>query len=102
MTPTPTQTPTATATPRELCRVVVINVNSIRVRARPTTEGSIVVGWLAPGTVAPVLRQQREDRNPTGPVWYFISVTVDDASVEGWIRSDIVHVDPGTRCPPVP
>ncbi len=102
MTPTATQTPTPTATPRELCRVVVINVNSIRVRARPTTEGSIVVGWLAPGSVAPVLRQQREDRNPTGPVWYFISVTVDDASVEGWIRSDIVHVDPGTRCPPVP
>ncbi len=102
LTPTATQTPTPTATPRELCRVVVINVNSIRVRARPTTEGSIVVGWLAPGTVAPVLRQQREDRNPTGPVWYFISVTVDDASVEGWIRSDIVHVDPGTRCPPVP
>ena len=102
-TPTPTKTPTETPTPRELCRVVVVNVNSIRVRARPSTVGgSIVVGWLAPGTVAPVLRQQREERNPTGPVWYFISVTVDDASVEGWIRSDIVHVDPGTRCPQVP
>ena len=102
-TPTATDTPTITPTPEILCRVVVTNRNSIRVRARPTTAtGSIVAGWLAPQTVAPVLKQEREERNPTGPVWYFVRVTVDDATVEGWIRSDIVFIDPSTACPAIP
>ena len=100
-TPTATDTPTITPTPLELCRVVVFRANSIRVRARPTTQAQIV-GWLAPGTVLPVLRQQREERVPSGPVWYHVAITVDDAELSGWIRSDTVQLDPSTRCPDVP
>ena len=100
-TPTSTDTPTATATPRELCQVVVLNTEAIRVRTRPTTQ-SPIVGWLGTGTVAPVLKLQRQERNPTGPVWYFVQVSVDDATLEGWIRSDIVSVVLGTECPEIP
>lgn len=100
-TPTATGTPTYTPTPLELCQVVVLNTESIRVRTRPTTQ-SPVVGWLATGTVAPVSKVQRQERNPTGPVWYFVRVSVDDANLEGWIRSDIVSVVLGTVCPEIP
>ncbi|MDE2635189.1 MAG: hypothetical protein OXI30_02390 [Chloroflexota bacterium] len=97
-TATSTSTPTVTATPVELCQVVVLNTEAIRVRTRPTTL-SPIVGWLGTGTVAPVLKMQREERNPTGPAWYFVRVSVDDANLEGWIRSDIVSVVLGTACP---
>ncbi|MDE2775320.1 MAG: tetratricopeptide repeat protein [Chloroflexota bacterium] len=102
-TPTATSTPTFTATPVELCQVVVLNTNSIRVRSRPTNRaGTPIVGWLGTGTVAPVLKLEREERNPTGPVWYFIQVNVDDANLEGWIRSDIVSNVIGSECPDIP
>ena len=102
-TPTATSTPTFTATPVELCQVVVLNTNSIRVRSRPTNRaGTPIVGWLGTGTVAPVLKLEREERNPTGPVWYFIQVNVDDANLEGWIRSDIVSNVIGSECPEIP
>ena len=102
-TPTATSTPTATPTPVELCQVVVLNTNSIRVRSRATNRtGTPIVGWLGTGTVAPVLKMQREERNPTGPVWYFIRVNVDDANLEGWIRSDIVSNVIGSECPGLP
>lgn len=102
-TPTATSTPTSTPTPVELCQVVVLNTNSIRVRSRPTNRaGTPIVGWLGTGTVAPVLKLQREERNPTGPVWYFIRVNVDDANLEGWIRSDIVSNVIGSECPGLP
>ncbi|MCY3833785.1 MAG: hypothetical protein OXG85_12265 [Chloroflexi bacterium] len=100
-TPTATSTPTYTPTPLELCQVVVLNTESIRVRTRPTTQ-SPVVGWLGTGTVAPVSKVQRQERNPTGPVWYFVRVSVDDANLEGWIRSDIVSIVLGTQCPEIP
>ena len=102
-TPTATSTPTSTPTPVELCQVVVLNTNSIRVRSRPTNRaGTPIVGWLGTGTVAPVLKLEREERNPTGPVWYFIRVNVDDANLEGWIRSDIVSNVIGSECPGLP
>ena len=97
-TATATSTPTVTPTPVELCQVVVLNTEAIRVRSRPTTQ-SPIVGWLGTGTVAPVLKMEREERNPTGPAWYFVSVSVGDANLEGWIRSDIVSVVLGTECP---
>ena len=100
-TPTATSTPSFTPTPLELCQVVVLNTEAIRVRTRPTTQ-SPVVGWLGTGTVAPVSKLQRQERNPTGPVWYFVRVSVDDANLEGWIRSDIVSVVLGTQCPEIP
>ncbi len=100
-TPTRTSTPTITPTPVELCQVVVVNTQSIRVRAKPTTD-SAVVGSLPTGTIAPVLRQQRQERNPTGPVWYFVRWKKHDAKVEGWIRWDTVHVNSEEPCPAVP
>jgi tetratricopeptide (TPR) repeat protein len=100
-TPTATSTATLTPTPLELCQVVVLNTEAIRVRTRPTTQ-SPVVGWLGTGTVAPVSKLRRQERNPTGPVWYFVRVSVDDANLEGWIRSDIVSVVLGTECPEIP
>jgi tetratricopeptide (TPR) repeat protein len=97
-TATATRTPTVTPTPVELCQVVVLNTEAIRVRSRPTTQ-SPIVGWLGTGTVAPVLKMEREERNPTGPAWYFVRVSVGDANLDGWIRSDIVSVVLGTECP---
>ncbi len=100
-TPTNTNTPTATATPQELCEVIVLNTDAIRVRTRPTTQ-SPIVGWMPTGTVAPVHKLERQERNPTGPVWYFVQISVDDATLEGWVRSDIVSVRLGTECPEIP
>ncbi len=99
-TPTATNTPTVTPTPQELCRAVVLNLNSINVRARPTTRtGTPIVGYLPTGTVVSILRQEREDRNPVGEIWYFIDVTVDDGGITGWIRNDTVVPDRAKPCP---
>ena len=100
-TPTNTNTPTATATPQELCEVIVLNTDAIRVRTRPTTQ-SPIVGWMPTGTVAPVHKLERQERNPTGPVWYYVQISVDDATLKGWVRSDIVSVRLGTECPEIP
>lgn len=99
-TPTATNTPTNTATPQELCRAVVLNLNSINVRARPTTRtGTPIVGYLPTGTVVSILRQEREDRNPVGEIWYFVNVAVDDGAISGWIRNDTVVPDRAKPCP---
>ncbi len=99
-TPTATITPTETPTPQELCRAVVLNLNSINVRARPTTRtGTPIVGYLPTGTVVSILRQEREDRNPVGEIWYFVNVAVDDGSISGWIRNDTVVPDRAKPCP---
>ncbi len=99
-TPTATNTPTVTPTPQELCRAVVLNLNSINVRARPTTRtGTPIVGYLPTGTVVSILRQEREDRNPVGEIWYFVNVAVDDGSISGWIRNDTVVPDRAKPCP---
>ncbi len=99
-TPTATNSPTVTPTPEELCRAVVLNLNSINVRARPTTRtGTPIVGYLPTGTVVSILRQEREDRNPVGEVWYFVNVTVDEGAISGWIRNDTVVPDRAKPCP---
>ena len=101
-TPTPTNTSTASPTPEEICRAVVLNLNAIRVRARPTTRtGTPIVGFLPTGTVVSILRQEREDRNPVGEIWYFVNVKVDEGSVSGWIRNDTVVPDRARPCPPL-
>ena len=100
-TPTATITPTETPTPEELCRAVVLNLNSINVRARPTTRtGTPIVSYLPTGTVVSILRQEREDRNPVGEIWYYVNVAVDDGSITGWIRNDTVAPDRTKPCPP--
>ena len=99
-TPTATITPTETPTPQELCRAVVLNLNSINVRARPSTRtGTPIVGYLPTGTVVSILRQEREERNPVGEIWYFVNVAVDDGSISGWIRNDTVVPDRAKPCP---
>ncbi len=102
-TPTATDTPTATPTPVELCRAVVLNINAINLRARPTTRtGTPIVGYLPTGTVVSILNQQREERNPVGEIWYFVNVTVGDGEISGWIRNDTVVEDRARPCPPLP
>lgn len=99
-TPTATNTPTETPTPQELCRAVVLNLNSINVRARPTTRtGTPIVGYLPTGTVVSIRRQEREERNPVGEIWYFVNVAVDDGAISGWIRNDTVVPDRAKPCP---
>ncbi len=103
ITPTATETPTLTPTPREICRAVVLNLNSINVRARPTTrQGTPIVGYLPTGTVVSILRQEREERNPVGEIWYFVAVTVDEGAISGWIRNDTVVPDRARPCPAFP
>ncbi len=88
---------------RELCRAVVLNLNSITVRARPTTRtGTPIVGYLPTGTVVSILKQEREERNPVGGIWYFINVEVDEGAISGWIRNDTVVPDRARPCPPFP
>ena len=102
-TPTATNTPTASPTPEEICRAVVLNQNAINVRARPTTrEGTPIVGYLPTGTVVSILRQEREERNPVGEIWYFVNVKVGDGKITGWIRNDTVVADRARPCPPLP
>ncbi len=102
-TPTATNTPTPTPTPEEICRAVVLNLNAINVRARPTTRtGTPIVGYLPTGTVVSILRQEREERNPVGEIWYFVNVKVGDGNITGWIRNDTVVADRARPCPPLP
>ncbi len=102
-TPTATNTPTASPTPEVICRAVVLNLNAINVRARPTTRtGTPIVGYLPTGTVVSILRQEREERNPVGEIWYFVNVTVDEGAISGWIRNDTVVADRARPCPPLP
>ena len=102
-TPTATNTPTASPTPAVICQAVVLNLNAINVRARPTTRaGTPIVGYLPTGTVVSILRQEREERNPVGEIWYFVNVTVDEGAISGWIRNDTVVADRAQPCPPLP
>lgn len=102
-TPTATDTPTASPTPVEICRAVVLNINAINLRALPTTRtGTPIVGYLPTGTVVSILKQQREERNPVGEIWYFVNVTVGEGEISGWIRNDTVVPDRARPCPPLP
>ena len=101
-TPTATDTPTPTTTPSELCRAVVVSLNSIHVRSRPKAGNTPIVGLLPTGTQVSILEQVREDNNPVGPVWYYINATVFDSQHKGWVRKDVIHVSPSDPCPDSP
>ena len=101
-TPLPTATPTITPTPRVLCRVVVFRAVWINLRSRPTRQAQ-EVGRMPPGTDMDVLRVAREERNPSGPIWYYVRVTVGDATLEGWVRNDTVtNLVNSPTCPTTP
>ena len=105
LTPTPTLTatytlvPTETAVPPELCRVLVIGQEGVRMRARATTNSSQIM--IVPvGTSMAVLQQQRQDSTPEGPIWFFVRVRIGDSELTGWLRSDTVTAI--TECPSIP
>ena len=103
ITPTSSFSPTASPTLVELCRGIVLNLNGISLRTRPTTRtGTPIVGYLPTGTVVSILKQQREERKPVGEIWYFVSLTVDEGEISGWIRHDTVVEDRARPCPPLP
>jgi tetratricopeptide (TPR) repeat protein len=99
LTPTPTLIPTETPIPPELCRVLVLGQNGIRMRARATTN-SPQITVIPPGTSMAVLQQQRQETATDGPVWYFVRVRIDDSESTGWVRSDTVTEL--TECPTIP
>ncbi len=99
LTPTHTLVPTETPIPPELCRVLVLGQNGIRMRARATTN-SPQITVIPPGTSMAVLQQQRQETAPDGPVWFFVRVRVDDSESTGWVRSDTVTEL--TDCPTIP
>lgn len=98
-TPTHTLTPTLTPVPPELCRVLVLGQNGIRMRARATTN-SPQITVIPAGISMAVLQQQRQETAPDGPVWFFVRVRIDDSESTGWVRSDTVTEL--TECPPIP
>ena len=100
-TPTATHTPTVTPTPPELCRGVVLAERGINLRWRPT-RGSEVVVNIPQRTIVPILGQQREEGNPSGPVWYYVRVKIVDSPLTGWIRNDTIAAIRGSECPQLP
>ncbi|PJF32417.1 MAG: hypothetical protein CUN52_01700 [Phototrophicales bacterium] len=98
-TPTATATPTITPTPIALCIVVVRPENAAVVRVAPG-QNELSLGTLPSGTIMEVLEQRR---NPnTNAVWYNIKVQVGQASLVGWVRSDLVVATSNTECPLIP
>lgn len=98
-TPTATATPTITPTPIALCIVVVRQENAAVVRVAPG-QNELSLGTLPSGTIMEVLEQRR---NPnTNAVWYNIKVQVGQASLVGWVRSDLVVATSNTECPLIP
>jgi tetratricopeptide (TPR) repeat protein len=92
-TPTPTDTPTITPTPTATptlvvqCQIYVGRPDGVNVRSRPTSTAALV-GFLPSGTAASVLGIERNPEQ--GQVWYRISVDIEGAVLQGWIRADLV------------
>ena len=100
-TPSPTITPipSVTPTPPNLCRVLVLGPNTINLRSRATTGGSLLAR-INPGTTMDVLEQRRQEGLLEGPIWYRVRVQLDDSQTIGWIRQDLVSQL--TECPVLP
>lgn len=92
-TPTPTQTPTVT--PTEIIRcVVIVTVEQTFVRAR-AVDNAQQIGIAPRGTRMNVLRIEAGETDAR--IWYFVTYTINSASVSGWVRSD--RVEPLVSCP---
>ncbi len=98
-TPTFTETPTITPTPLALCRVIVLNDASIRIRSRPNIS-SQQLAVLASGSAMDVLEQERQEGLAEGPIWYRVRVNIDGSTIIGWVRNDTVSQL--TECPALP
>jgi tetratricopeptide (TPR) repeat protein len=98
-TPTATSTPSITPTPIALCIVVVRPENAAVVRVAPG-QNELSLGTLPSGTVMEVLAQRRN--TTTEAVWYNIKTEVGEATLTGWVRSDLVQATSNTECPLIP
>lgn len=98
-TSTATFTPTITPTPIAICIVVVRPDSAAVVRVR-AGQNELSLGTLPSGTILEVLAQER---NPnTNAVWYNIKTQVEEATLTGWVRSDLVEATSNTQCPLIP
>ncbi|MCL4256060.1 MAG: SH3 domain-containing protein, partial [Anaerolineae bacterium] len=98
-TATATSTPTITPTPIAICIVVVRPENAAVVRVN-AGQNELSLGTLPSGTVMEVLEQRRN--TTTNAVWYNIKVQVGQATLTGWVRSDLVIATSNTECPLIP
>lgn len=99
MTPTATDIPSPTPIPPELCRVLVLNQQGIRLRQSPTTNSPSIT-TLAPGTGMSVLEQRYEGDIRGNAIWYRVRVNIGGSMIEAWVRSDTVSQI--SECPPLP
>lgn len=98
-TPTITNTPTITATPPDLCRVIVLAPQGIRMRTEPNTISG-VIRVLGRDSILEVIQQERQ---PNGTLWYQVRVNTAEGLQQGWVRSDTVQeLEPSRPCPGLP
>jgi len=98
-TSTATHTPTITPTPIAICIVVVLPQSAAVVRVQPG-QNELSLGTLPSGTILEVLGQRRN--TTTNAVWYNIKTQIEEATLTGWVRSDLVEATSNTQCPLIP
>jgi hypothetical protein len=81
----PSETPTITPTPAFLCRVFVND--SVNIRSQATANSQRVTTVLR--NQAMNVLEQRLGINDN-QIWFRVSVDIDGATVEGWLRGDLV------------
>ena len=92
LTPIPSDTPTITPSPAFLCRVFVND--RVNIRSRPSTNAQRVT-TVERNEAMNVIEQRIGDTD--GQPWFRVSVDIEGASVEGWLRADLVVEI--TECP---
>jgi len=88
----PSETPSITPTTTFLCRVFVND--NVRVRSRPSTSADVII-TATRNTAMEVLEQRISDTD--GLVWYRVRLQLEGATVEGWLRGNLVVEI--TECP---
>jgi tetratricopeptide (TPR) repeat protein len=81
----PSETPTITPTPAFLCRVFVND--SVNIRSQATANSQRVT--TVQRNQAMNVLEQRLGLNDN-QIWFRVSVDIDGATVEGWLRGDLV------------
>ncbi len=99
ITPTFTATYTPTITPTPAVKCVVVAVNSVVIRSRPTLNAPRITESGNGRTMEVMeLRLGTDD----GLTWYQVRFSVDSNPVTGWVRSDVVSNKPDAACPVLP
>ena len=94
-TNTATSTPTFTPTPATLCELRVNRILDVNVREESNASSALVV-QMPNNTSMDVYDQEIGFDNF---IWFFIEVTLDGETYEGWVRSDLI--EQVTPCPPL-